>query len=126
MLNKGTHKNEDMNFEVQFHSRQNKAESFIKFFIEYFEKISKIETQINFSWIIDQKVRSSITKRNTFNIFRKGNKWIQIRYLLKWIEGVHQENATFIDNAVKGQFEAFRLTYSEKFLEFNKDYEALK
>ena len=70
MLNKGTHKNEDKNFEVQFHSRLNKAEGFVKFFIEYYDKVVKIEGQTNFSSIIDQKIRSSITKLNTFNIFK--------------------------------------------------------
>ena len=49
MINKGTHKNEDKNFEVQFHSRLNKAETFIKFFIDYYDKVVKIESQTSFN-----------------------------------------------------------------------------
>ena len=70
MINKGTHKNEDKNFEVQFHSRLNKAETFIKYFIDYYDKVVKIESQTSFNWIIDQKIRASITKLSTFNIFK--------------------------------------------------------
>lgn len=70
MINKGTHKNEDKNFEVQFHSRLNRAETFIKFFIDYYDKVVKIESQTSFSWIIDQKLRASISKLSTFNIFK--------------------------------------------------------
>ena len=79
VLNIGTNQNEDENFEVQFRARSNASERFAKYFIGYYEKMSKVECQINFKKIIDQKTRYSITKHKTFNIFKKGSKWVQIR-----------------------------------------------
>lgn len=126
MLNLGTHKNEDQNFEVQFHSRLLKYESYVKFFISYYGNVAEVEYQMSFKNIVDQKAKYSITKKKNFNIFKKDNKWVQIRYLLKSLEELHQNNALFIENAVKGQFEAFLQQKSEIFIEYKSNYEALK
>jgi hypothetical protein len=75
---------------------------------------------------VDQKAKYSITKKKNFNIFKKDNKWVQIRYLLKSLEHLHQDNALFIENAVKGQFEAFLLQKTEKFSEHKVSYDELK
>lgn len=126
MLNMGTHKNEDKNFEVQFRSRLMKAESYTRYFIKFYGSVTAVENQMTFKTIIDQKMKYSLTKRNFFNIFKKGSKWVQIRYLLKRLEGIHQDNAVFIENAVKGQFEAFLQSNSDRFNTFRTEYEDLK
>ena len=48
MLNRVNHKNEDKNFEVQFHSRLRNAENYIQFFIKYYTSVSEVEFQMNF------------------------------------------------------------------------------
>ena len=76
--------------------------------------------------IVDQKAKYSITKKKNFNIFKKDNKWVQIRYLLKNLEYLHQENAVFIENAIKGQLEAFLNTKTDEFKAKGEEYEDLK
>jgi hypothetical protein len=126
MLNIGTHKDEDQNFEVQFHSRLLKYESYVKHFINHYGNVAQVEYQMSFKNIVDQKAKYSITKKKNFNIFKKDNKWVQIRYLLKSLEHLHRDNALFIENAVKGQFEAFLQQKTEKFSEHKVSYDELK
>ena len=70
--------------------------------------------------------RNTQLPNKNFNIFKKDNKWVQIRYLLKNLEFLHQENAIFIENAVKGQLEAFLQTKKDEFKIFRQNYEDLK
>ena len=48
------------------------------------------------------------------------------RYLLTRLEGAHQDNAVFIENAIKGHFEAFLQRNAESYNEFKSSYEILK
>jgi hypothetical protein len=80
VLNRGKNENEDDNFEVQFRARFNASERYAKIFIDYYNSVSETEYNIKFKKILDQKARYSLTRRKTFNIFKKGSKWLQIRY----------------------------------------------
>lgn len=126
MLNRRTNQNEDENFQVQFESRVKNIDAFVKYFILYLENVIDVENQMRFSSITDQKKRYKAIKRKTFEIFKKGNKWVQLRFIFKQIENLHQLNAVFISNAVKGQLEAFLNKNNEKFSEFKNEYETLK
>ncbi|CAI2372864.1 unnamed protein product [Moneuplotes crassus] len=126
MMNRIIHKNDDKNFEVQFRSRLNKSQSYIRYFIELYSRVTEVEFQMNFKNIVDQKAKYSLTKKKTFHIFKKDSKWVQVRYLLKNLEHLHQENAMFIENAIKGQLEAFLSAKSDEFRTLQDNYDSLK
>ncbi|CAI2377693.1 unnamed protein product [Moneuplotes crassus] len=126
IMNKILHKNDDQNFEVQFHSRLNKSDSYLKYFIDFYRRVTEVEFQMNFKSIVDQKTKYSLTKKKTFHIFKKDNKWVQVRFLLKNLEHLHQENAIFIENVAKGQLEAFLSVKNEEFQTCQQDYDNIK
>lgn len=126
ILSKNTHQHEDDNFEVSFHSRLKNIEFFVKYFITYLGKVIDVEDRMNFNKITSQRSRYKIIKKEVFEIFKKGNKWVQLRFIFAQIEKFHQQNAVFISNGVKGQFEAFLTKNNEKYEEFKAEYESIK